>query len=62
MRAAQGGPTTINEGHVAIARLLLAKGADVDVKSKNGVTALSVAASHAHTEVVQLLQRAGARR
>ncbi len=60
MRAAQGGPTTIKEDHNAIVRLLLAKGADVNVRSTNGMTALHLAEYHGHTEIVQLLKKAGA--
>ncbi|KAL3075605.1 hypothetical protein niasHT_034972 [Heterodera trifolii] len=42
-------------GHCAMCRLLLAEGADAQLKSKNGETALHLAAKHCHFPVVQLL-------
>ena len=41
-------------------RLLLDKGADVKVKGANGETALKLAKKHGRTEIVELLEKAGA--
>jgi ankyrin repeat protein len=46
-------------GSVDAARLLLQKGADVEAKSKSGVTALMIAATMGHTDVVRLLVQEG---
>lgn len=43
-----------------VVRLLLQRGADVKLQAANGETALSLARKHGHTEVVDLLQQAGA--
>ena len=40
---------------------LLAKGADVNAKDKDGDTALSVAKKNGHSDVAQLLIKAGAK-
>jgi ankyrin repeat protein len=48
-------------GNVEIARLLLAKGADVNAKTKEGRTALSTAIQEGHAEVVALLKAVGAK-
>ena len=47
-------------GHINIAQLLLNNGADVNVKDSWGRTAMMVAKSKGHTEIVELLQQAGA--
>ena len=47
-------------GHLAIARLLLGKGANVNAKDKKKETALHKAARHGHRELVQLLLENGA--
>ena len=47
-------------GHTDAVRVLLDGGADVNAKSKKGMTALSSAQSNGHTAVVQLLKKAGA--
>jgi len=43
------------EGHAEVAKLLLANGADVNVKSREGKTALMYAEENDHTEIVALL-------
>ena len=42
-------------GHTEIVKLLLDKGADVNVKNTYGITALFMASVHGHTEIVKLL-------
>lgn len=49
-------------GDTAIVEQELKQGADVNAKSKKGTTALMVAAERGHTEIVDILKRAGARR
>ncbi len=48
-------------GHTAIVKVLLAAGADVNVKNHLGVTALQLAESYNHTDIVDLLKKAGAK-
>jgi len=48
-------------GNIAKVKALLAKGADVNVKNNNGNTALDAAKASGHTEIVQLLIKAGAK-
>jgi ankyrin repeat protein len=45
---------------VETVKLLLDKGGDVKVKGANGDTALKLAKKHGRTDIVQLLQKAGA--
>lgn len=47
-------------GTLEIADALIKKGADVDTRSKSGVTALMLAAAHNHAPIVGLLIQAGA--
>lgn len=47
-------------GNVPLARELVAKGADVRVKSNNGFTALHRAAEKGHADMVTFLLKAGA--
>jgi ankyrin repeat protein len=47
-------PQHLFSGHVGIARLLLSKGASVDVSSSEG-TPLHVAASNGKSSIVQIL-------
>ncbi len=46
-------------GHLLTARILLEKGADVNAE-RNGMTALKMATSQGHDEMVRLFQEAGA--
>jgi ankyrin repeat protein len=39
----------------------LGKGADVNAKINNGLTALEAAKRNGHTDVIQLLEKAGAK-
>jgi hypothetical protein len=48
-------------GHLDMVTLLLAKGADVNVKDQRGVTALDVAINAHRTEIVGLLRKHGAK-
>ena len=48
------------DGHLAIARLLLEKGADIKAKDKYGMTALHLAASPGHEGLIRLLLEMGA--
>jgi hypothetical protein len=52
--------TAVLFGHVALARLLLEKGADVSLANKDGNTALHIAAFFANLELVELLLDKGA--
>ena len=47
-------------GHLAIVRLLLEKGADVNRKGMHGITALGSAATHGYEGIVRLLLERGA--
>lgn len=47
-------------GHIGIVRLLLAAGAEVNLREENGETALYSAVSRDHYEIVELLLAAGA--
>ena len=47
-------------GHLEVVRLLLDSGANVHAKDENGMTALYWAEQYGHTEVSELLRRAGA--
>jgi len=48
------------QGDITTVKALLTKCADVNVKYKDGVTALMAAAAKGHNEIVRLLKRAGA--
>jgi ankyrin repeat protein len=50
-----------SRGETEIAKLLIAKGADVNIRSDKGETALSLAVSHYNEGIVQLLRKAGAK-
>jgi len=47
-------------GHLAICRLLLDKGAQLEAKSSGGSTPLNFASGHGHIEIVRLLCDRGA--
>jgi ankyrin repeat protein len=53
--------TAAEKGDIAVMQTLLAKGADVDVKDNDGVTALMYAAQNGHKHIVELLKKAGAK-
>jgi ankyrin repeat protein len=46
-------------GKTETVEALLAKGADINAKKKNGETALMLAESAGHTEIVRILKQAG---
>jgi ankyrin repeat protein len=48
------------EGNAAVLKLLLDKGADVNAKSNDGQTALSIAVAANKNEAAELLRKAGA--
>ena len=48
-------------GHTEVVELLLEKGADVNAKTTDGVTAAAAAKWKGHTDIVQLLKKAGAK-
>ena len=63
--AAVAGPAedlinTASRGEAAAVQALLAKGADVNAKGRNGVTALMAASENGHRDVVQALRSKGA--
>ncbi|MGA2093146.1 MAG: ankyrin repeat domain-containing protein [Sedimentisphaerales bacterium] len=48
-------------GHTEVVNLLLEKGAEVNVKDNNGKTALGMAKLRSYADIVQLLEKAGAK-
>ena len=48
------------KGHVEVIKLLLRYGADVDMRDKDGITAIMFASFHGHLGAVQVLLSAGA--
>lgn len=50
-----------SNGDPDIVKLLIDKGANVNVKTDSGVTALSLADTYGHAEIVKLLKNAGAK-
>jgi len=50
-----------NKGNSEIVKLLIARGADVNVKDKEGQTALSLAIRNNMPEIVEILREAGAK-
>ena len=47
-------------GQTETVKLLIEKGADVNVKNKSGGTALESASFCGHTDIIKLLKKAGA--
>jgi len=52
---------TAKEGHTEVVKLLLEKGAEVNARANNGFTALGEAKKKGHIDIVQLLEKAGAK-
>ena len=50
----------VNKGTIKIAKLLIEKGVDVNIKSNGGETALSIAGKRHRSDMVKLLEHAGA--
>lgn len=50
----------VNNGHEAVAKMLLARGADISLQDKNGCTPLILAAEKGHENIVKLLLERGA--
>jgi ankyrin repeat protein len=46
---------------IEVGKLLISRGADMDIKSKSGETALSIALDEGRTEFADMLKRAGAK-
>ena len=51
----------VSDGHADVVKVLLDKGADINLKTTTGQTALAVAKEKKNTDVVQLLEKAGAK-
>lgn len=47
----------VNEGMVSVARTLLARGVDATIQDCNGETALDIARTKQHTELIKLLEK-----
>ena len=52
---------SVMSGQTEIAQLLIDGGADINKKGKNGMTALSIAKAKDNTDMIKLLQKAGAK-
>jgi TonB family protein len=50
----------VEYGHDSIVKLLLSSGADVNAVTKDGRTALGIAAKSRHSEISEILKKAGA--
>jgi ankyrin repeat protein len=48
-------------GHLAVVKELVSKGADVNAKTKDGWTELKIASKQGHLKIVELLKKAGTR-
>ena len=51
----------LNQGYAGAAKLLINVGADVNARTKSGETALMLARQKGYTDVVEILQKAGAK-
>jgi ankyrin repeat protein len=51
----------VREGYKGIAEFLIAKGADINLKDRDGRTPLGIAVHRGHTEIAALLRRHGAK-
>jgi len=51
--------SAVERGQADIVELLVAKGADVTAKDRQGRTALTIAERKGHTEIVELLRKHG---
>jgi ankyrin repeat protein len=49
------------EGHAGVVEELITGGADVNVQTAKGQTALSLAKNRRHSDIVDLLEKAGAK-
>jgi ankyrin repeat protein len=49
------------EGGKDVVELLIAKGADIEVRDKDGKTALQLAVGHNHNAAAEILRKAGAK-
>lgn len=49
----------VSHGRVAMVKLLLSSGADVNAQDREGSTALMCASEHGHTHIVRLLLETG---
>ncbi len=45
----------VSRGHIEVVKILLANGADINAKDKNGITALNLASENGYKEIVYLL-------
>ncbi len=51
----------VGEGQTETVRVLLDAAADVSAKTEIGITALTIATQAGHTEIIELLKKAGAK-
>lgn len=50
-----------NDGYSDTVQVLLSRGADLNAKAKDGATAITIATSMNHPDIVKLLKSAGAK-
>ena len=51
----------LESGHILVASMLLKNGANINAKTNNGWTPLSIAKAHGHARMVELLVANGAK-